>query len=879
MSTRNPKNEDSKDKDKRKDKKKDKNNKKKISVLRVALIVFIVLSISTIAVGAGIVGGVIRTTKPIDPNNLDQMLDDSSFIYDKDGNLVDTLHGSTFRTIVSLDQIPKDLQNAFIAIEDERFYRHKGIDIRRIFGAAIHNLRTGSKHGASTITQQLAKNVYLSNEKTYTRKIRDAYYAIQLERTLTKDQILEAYLNIAGLGRGAVGVQAAAHTYFSKDVSELNLAESALIAGITRFPSRYSAYVTERFDGTEDFDTVQFVTYPRTPNTEPATDVEKEAFKKLLSHRRITPGQYDELIKENLVIRKAVFNPVSKSRQEVVLMKMLELGYITQEEYDEAKNHEIEIKVGTKRDEGISSYFVDTVKDEVIDALIRNGYNEDEARDVLYKGGLRIYSTMDRNIQNILEQEYDNDRNFPGTFRDENGNIQPQSAMVIMDHSTGEVRGLVGGRKITGSKIYNRASNPRQPGSAIKPLSVYLPALDMGYSPGTAVDETPMFNEKGELWPRNYNNRYRGFTTVRELVRDSSNVGAIKLSQMLSTSDSNSINTMLDYLEKLKISTINKRNDSNFAALALGGMYRGITPLDLTAAYGAIANQGTYIKPIFFTKVETASGEVIIENKQIKHTVTTPQVSYLLTDILTDVVNRGTGTRAKLPNMPVAGKTGTTNSNYDAWFVGYTPYYVGATWIGNDMNKRLNEGSPMASRLWSKVMSRVHAELERRNFERPSGIVDVTICTVSGKLPSDLCSHDERNVIRREMFISGTEPRDTCDVHVAVQVDKENNLLITENTPEENIVTRVFIRRLIEITRGPYPEDYKYQVPTKYSENKKTSIIEDLIDKWLPGNKTPDEEVEVPDSNQDKKDDKKEEKKEDKKEDKEDKKEDKVIVN
>ncbi|KXZ39393.1 penicillin-binding protein 1A [Alkalithermobacter thermoalcaliphilus JW-YL-7 = DSM 7308] len=822
------------------------NQKKKLSILRLLIIVFFIISLSTVAAGLGIVGGVIKTTKPIDPNSLHSMLDTSSFIFDKDGNLVETIHGSDYRDIVTLDRIPKHLQNAFIAIEDERFYKHRGIDIRRIFGAAIHNLRTGSKHGASTITQQLAKNVYLTNEKTYTRKIRDAYYAIQLERALTKDQILEAYLNIAGLGRGAVGVQAAAHTYFSKDVSELNLAESALIAGITRFPSRYSAYITERFDGSENFKEVQFVMYPKTPNTEPATDKEKEAFKKLLSHGRITPAQYNELVKENWVIRKAVFNPVSKSRQEVVLRKMLELGYINEQEYKEAKDYEIKIKVGTRRNETISSYFADMVKDEVIDTLIKAGYTEDEARDTLLRGGLRIYSTMDMNIQKILEEEYENDKNFPGSFRDADGIIQPQSAMVIMDHSTGEVRGIVGGRKITGSRVYNRAINPRQPGSAIKPISVYLPALDIGYTPGTVIDEVPIFNEKGEMWPKNYNNRYKGLTTLRELLKDSANVGTVRLAQVLSTSESNSVNLIIDYLEKLRISTIDKRNDSNFAALTLGGMTKGISPLELTAAYGAIANQGTYIKPIFFTRVETASGEVLLENKPVKHTVTTPQVAYLLTDMLTDVVNRGTGRGARLSNMPVAGKTGTTTNNYDAWFVGYTPYYVGATWIGSDKNTRLSQGSPMAARLWNKVMSRVHSNLERKSFNRPSDIVEVTICTVSGKLPSDICSHDERGTIQKELFVRGTEPTTICDTHVAVQVDKENNLLITENTPEENIITRVFIRRLVPVTRPPYPDDYKYQVPTKYSDNKRKSLIDEIIDRWLPDNnqdESSDEEV------------------------------------
>ncbi len=798
--------------------KKSKPKKKKVSLFRVFLITFLILSIVITASGMGIVFGIIKNAKPIDPNNLEGMLDESSFIYDKNGELVEKVHGNNFRSIVELDKIPVNLQNAFISIEDERFYKHHGIDVKRLFGALWYDLKTLSKaQGASTITQQLAKNIYTSNEKTISRKIKDAYYALQLEKDLEKTDILRAYLNTIYLGRGAVGVQAAAQTYFSKDVSELNLAESAMIAGITKYPSKYSPFTTERLDGSENLEELKdkLIFYPKTPSTDPASDVEKGMFKKLLSKGLIDNYQYEELTKEQIVVRKAVLNSDSKERQEIVLRKMLELGHINQSEYEEAKNQPISIKIPRKKASGISSYFADLIKDEVIDALVKKEYSEDEARDLLYNGGLRIYSTMDMEMQKILEKEYENSANFPGTFRDNNGNIQPQSAMVIMDHHTGEVRALVGGRMIGGSRLFNRATNPRQPGSSIKPLAVYLPALDNGMNAATGVDDSPRTDKKGKSWPKNYGNKYRGDITLRESVQWSSNVGAVRVAEMLSMNESSSIDVMMDYLENMGISTLVKTpgtNDKNLS-LSLGGMTKGVTPLELTAAYGTMANKGTYIKPRLFTKVEGPDGEILLENKPIKHKVVSPQTAYIMTDILKTVVSSGTGGSAKLPNMPVAGKTGTTSNNYDAWFAGYTPYYVAATWIGNDINKDLGQGSKISAKLWNKVMSKVHSKLEYKNFEKPEGIIEKTVCTHSGDLATHFCP-----TTRTEIFAKGSAPQEYCKLHTQEEVADPSETDTPSETPSEIIDKWLFENE--EDNQGQTNPNQTNQGQNKNNQNK-----------------------------------------------------------
>ena len=742
------------------EKKTKKPKKKKINFLKLLslILVFVIIvgTVSTLAMALIVV----KTAEPIDPTKISELLDESSFIFDDKGVLIEKISNGEYSSIVPLQQIPKDLQNAVVAIEDERFYEHNGVDIKRVFGALWYDIKTMSlAQGASTITMQVAKNLYTTMDKTWTRKLKDIYYAVEIEKVLSKNQILHAYLNTIGLGRGTRGVQAAAHVYFNKDVSELNLAESAMIAGITKNPYKYSVYMTAPIELNDDFKNMQVSLIPSNDDTPAPTEKELSVYKALLSNGLISNLEYNQLTKNDFYARKAILNPDSKERQEVVLKMMLKNNYISESQYNEALNYNIEVKLGKKKSTTISSYFGDKVKTEAINSLKSVGYSDEDANDILYSGGLRIYSTLDSRIQGILEDEVNNASNFSGSRIDSDGIPQPQVAAVIMDQYNGQVKALVGGRGISGSRIYNRALNPRQPGSSIKPLAVYLPALENGFTGASNIVDEPIKNEKGEYWPKNYNHRYEGPTTLRSLVIKSSNVGAVQVAQKLGP------HKMIDYLKDMGISTIVTRNDSTSIndenlSLALGGMSKGVTPLDLTAAYAAVANGGLYTKPIFITKIENAKGTILYENTPSTKQIASPQSAYIMTDIMKDVVNRGTGGRARVKNITTVGKTGTTTDEKDIWFSGYTPYYTSALWIGEDQPKDLNRTSDVPSRLWSRIMTRVHEGLPNKEFTRPSGITSATVCQETGLLAGSNCTKKYT-----ELFASGTAPKEVCVNH------------------------------------------------------------------------------------------------------------------
>lgn len=789
--------------------KKEKKNSTFKKIITFIMVFIILVGFIGAGTAVGIVASIIKDTQPIDASNIYDLLDESSFILDTEGEVIEKVQNVGYRAVVDYSQIPSHLINAFIAIEDERFIEHKGLDIRRIFGAAWTNLRTGSRQGASTITQQLAKNLYLTHEQTYTRKIKDMYYALQLEKQLSKEQILEAYLNTINLGSGAYGVQAAAQVYFSKDVKELTVAESALIAGIARNPRAYS----------------------------PITTLEKH--------------QIDEekhlILDDSDLTYTIIYNDNYRTRQQLVLNNMKRLGMINEEEYQEALNQDIksELKPNRFAKEERTSYFGDLVKEEVLNALIKKGHSKEEANDMLYSGGLRIFSTMDTKIQQILDEEYENQNNFsdlqgrPLLTVGEDGNVQPQSAMVIIEHNTGEIKGLVGGRGIKGRKIYNRALNPRQPGSSIKPIAVYTPAIDSGFTAGTVIDDIPVYFDRGNSsrrYPNNYDRRYRGLITIREAIRHSSNIGTVvTINQLANNNDSAAFNTMFDYMEKMGISTVvrpenpyitsdgRKHSDATYST-ALGGMTHGVSPLEMTSAFGTLANQGVYIKPITFTEIRDRHGNLILENNPEKQQAVSPEVAYVMTDMLHNVVTSGTGTSARLDNrqIPVAGKTGTTNNQKDAWFVGYTPYYTAATWVGYDTpNKLPGGGARMAGTVWKKVMQRLHQDLSPKNFEVSNNIVRVSICNVSGKLPTEYCSLDPRGSrIQTEIFIKGTEPKEYCDGHVKADIHVPTGKLATEHTPPWQVESKIFIQRPVpyypEKHGGIIPADYGYEIPKIY---------------------------------------------------------------
>lgn len=931
--------------------------KRKLTVLKVFKI-FIILFLMVAIIGGGAVFGVvlsiIKEAPEIDPSSINASLDQTSFIYDIEGNLIEKIQAPELRTFVSLSKMPKHLKDAFIAIEDERFEKHIGVDPKGIIASAFDNIKAGQiVRGGSTITQQLVKNVYLSDEatdKTWSRKIKEAYLSLQMERVLHKDQILEAYLNRISLGQNAYGVQEAAQTYFSKDVEQLTIAESALLAGIVKSTVNYQPYIRIK---PENFD----------------------------ANKHYEVGQLDVLGEKYIL----VFNSKSVERQKLVLKNMLRLEKITEDEYNKALKEDIKtiLKPGERKIEGISSYFTDYVKTQVTNALMEKlGYTKEKAQDELFSGGLKIYATINLEMQKQLEDVYNNfteilvgntdkikgpalvdwslnkagnvidDNNNiiyysqnnllnedfglileKGTYeikdgnitiknkklspypkhidigdyftiderknlvahtvgsiiipedefkigdnkevtitkkyldknkefysidgnenliinekyfyRSEDGIVQPQSATVIIDYRSGHIKALVGGRDVEGSRILNRAtSSQRQPGSAIKPIAAYLPALDNGYTAASPIDDIPFYNN-GELWPKNWYKGYRGIHTLRRSVEQSVNVNSVK------TVESIGVKTSMSYLEKMGIinkehpekdsfitrAENNSTNDENLSSLGLGGMTRGLTPLEITAAYGAIANDGIFIEPIAFTKILDKNGNILIDNTPKENIVVSPQTAYIMKDILRTTVTNGLAGRANLSNMAVGGKTGTTQNQADIWFVGFSPYYVTGTWIGNDSPKiTLNKSSGTAAQLWQYIMTKVHDGLESKtSFDKPEGIVTVNVCTQSGLLPTETCLNDPRHVVKPEIFVQGTQPKTYCDMHVEVTIDSTNGKIANEYCPLENLETKVFIQRTPpynpEEHNGIVPDDFGYNAPSEIcDEHNEFTVIKNPFD-------------------------------------------------
>jgi penicillin-binding protein 1A len=764
-------------------KKDDKNNKKKkLSIVRLIIVVLLLLAFIGGGAVAGIVAAYLRDAPEISYEDILQ-LRQSSIVYEEStGEVVDRIHAEVDRTLVSLEEVPKHVQNAFIAIEDERFRQHFGIDLRRIFGVIIQNIKAREiVAGASTITQQLVRNVVLTQEQKFKRKIQEQYLAIKLERVFTKDQILEAYLNTIYFGHSAYGVHSAASTYFGKKPSELTIAEGAMIAGVTNNPRLYSPYLNE--------------------------------------------GN-------------------AKKRQELVLRMMLKQGYISQQEYDSAVAEELKYVRGSTDNEdeeevAISSYFIDKVKLDVREDLMKKyNYSKDEANNLLYNGGLKIYATIDTKMQEIVEKVFRDADNFPPTAEDAKGVPQPQGAMVIIDYKTGKIKAMVGGRGQEGQMLLNRAtSSYRQPGSAIKPITVYTAAIDNGYTAGTVVDDIPVAFIAGDrslYIPKNWYTdpttrlpTYWGLSTIREAVQWSMNVLAVRVL------DDIGVDTAMDYAKRLGLSSLvesGTKHDKNLASLALGGLTKGVSPLDMATAYGTLANGGVKIEPITYTRVEDSAGNVILEKHPQSTRVVSEEVAYIMTDMMKSVVRAGTGTSANF-NMPIAGKTGTTTDSVDAWFVGYTPQYVASVWIGHDEPKPMGfGGGSYPARIWRRVMEEVSKGLPTDDFKRPENIVTVAIDTESGKLPSELSYLDPRNTVRNEIFIKDTQPTEYDDVHVVADIDVTTGKLATPFCPPTLVESKVFIKRPVPYSPEEFiasiggaspgvhtiPQDAVYQVPEEY---------------------------------------------------------------
>jgi len=989
--------------------KSNKNNSKKpkktfTNILKISLILIIVFGFLGAAATYGYIMFALKDVEPIDPNQITTALTENSVIVDSEGRILEHVQNEGLRTVIHYDDMSKDLINAFVAVEDKTFFEHNGFNFVRLFGAVKDTLTTGKRlGGTSTITQQLARNVYLyeiRSERDIDRKVKEAYYAIELEKYLTKEQIIEGYLNLVYLGSNSKGVEAASQSYFSKSAADLNYIEAALIAGVVKSPS----------------------VYPPVMN---------------LKKNEVTEA--DIIIDDTDPLYTLVYNPKCEDRFLTSIYLMHENDKITDAEYEYAKTLDLTTVLNPSKtsQSEITSFFADMVKDDVVEDLMAEyGYTNEEATNLLYTGGLTIESTIDFDMQKTLESHYAKENfteyfgestavavrafqkdkgltvdgvvgqntlgkirelsgmdtsaftlsvykkgvnseevillkktlfelgylitneNFPKvsvlldghgnilqeeskrlliykksnlidvgnnfvipsdeyqfdadgnlillknkrmyfyphyqddklvsiqvvvretfgfnasnaeeneTFKngkytiselytyegrdvlipneyktfDEAGNvvvdksflvdnpdffvldgnqnllvaegnyvisetgvIQPQSAMVIIDYHNGELKSIVGGRNITGQRVYNRAINPRQPGSAIKPLSIFTPAIDSGkYTAATVIDDRPSYllGDPSVRWPINWYEAYPnlgknwGLVTLRESVKHSINVTAALIAKDLG------VQTSIDYLKKFGISTLITEgavSDENIAAVALGGMTKGITPLDLTAAYGAIANKGVLNDVITYKSVKNSKGEILLESKGKQTFVVDENVAYIVQDMLMSSIEGGVAEPAKLYKnndiMPVAGKTGTTSSNIDAWFVGYTPYYVGGVWFGNDVNIPLDQGSRIAAQFWKTVMSEIHVDLESKKFDVPSGIETATIDIISGKLPSELSALDPRGTVQSEIFLRGTVPTEKDEVHVMADICTQSGKLATPYCPTSLIASKLFVKR------------------------------------------------------------------------------------
>ena len=757
----------------------------RVSFIRVLFVSLIALCIAVTCLGVGSFRGVIDTAPDVD--DIDIMpLGYATFLYDDAGNQIRKLAApDSNRLPVTLDQIPVDLQHAVVAIEDERFYEHNGIDVKGILRAGMKALTTGDfSEGASTITQQLLKNNVFTNwtsESTqlerFTRKIQEQYLAVQVEKKTDKDTILENYLNTINLGAGSYGVQAAARQYFDKDIWDLNLSECATLAGITQNPTKFNP----------------------------------------------------------------IINPDSnRKRRKEVLQHMLDQNYITQDQYDETLADDVYSRIQAAQEKNSSTentvytYFEDELTDQIINDLMNiKGYTKKQATNLLYSGGLKVYTTQDSKIQNILDEEYADPSNYPDTvqyeldyaltvtdpdgnqvnyskemlqlyFQNENPDFdllfdspedgqtyvdkykasilangskvlaervnfapQPQSSMSVIDQHTGYVKALIGGRgEKTASLTLNRATDTtRQPGSTFKIVSTYAPALnEKGMTLATTFEDEPYEYPDGSP-VNNATRSYNGTTTIRTAIQNSINVVAVKCLEKVTPElglkylDNFGFTTLAHGTEADKDANGNVWSDANLAT-ALGGITRGVTNVELCASYAAIANGGNYIKPIYYTKILDHNGNVLIENTAAERSVIKESTAFLLTSAMEDVVKQGTGTACQLDNMPVAGKTGTTEAYNDLWFVGYTPYYTCAVWSGYDNNEKLPDyARNFHKALWKKVMTRIHEGLPSKEFEKPASVEKLSVCEETGLLPRAGCP------VITEYFDVGTMPTEYCDQH------------------------------------------------------------------------------------------------------------------
>ena len=792
--------------------------------LRTCLVLVLILVTLVASAGFGVAKGIIDSAPDISDIDVTPTGFSTTVLSD-DGRSIATLVGSgSNRKYVTIEEIPQDLQDAFVAIEDSRFYQHNGIDLQGIIRAGVVGITNGFhfNQGASTITQQLIKNNVLTSwtsETTFVerleRKIQEQYLALKLESYIQdKDIILEYYMNTINLGANTLGVQAASQKYFGKDVGELTLSECAVIAGITQNPYSYN------------------------------------------------PIRFPEQ---------------NAKRREKVLGDMKDQGYITQEEYDEAMADDVYARISEHNESystttSINSYFIDALIDDVLnDLMTKKGYTETEAYKLIYHGGLTIVSTQNTQIQAICDEEVNDESNYTfatqysfdmyfqikredGTIesfteytmlhylRETTGNnehsidynseaecheainaykeamlagggeivagsesvlitLQPQVAMTIIDQYTGEVKAMVGGRgDKTGSRTWNRATDTtRQPGSSFKMLTAYSAALDTGaMTLATVIDDAPL--TIGDKTYSNWDNKFHGLTTIHEAVLQSHNITAVKVLQEVG------VNTGFSYALNYGITTLT--DEDKHLGLTLGGLTNGVTNLELCAAYATIANSGEYIEPSFYTKVYDHNGNLILDNtSNTRRTVIQETTAFLLTSVMEDTMISGTADVAYFGStMAQAGKSGTTTSNRDGVFAGFTPYYTCVVWGGYDDNAK--QTNVVYTRyLWRAVMERVHENLEYKAFEVPEGIFKAEVCNKSGLLPVEgVCDHDQTgSCIYTEYFALNSLTGDTCNHHITLNICTETGKIASSACPENTVEERVFLYNADPETEdGPY---------------------------------------------------------------------------
>ena len=823
-------------------------SKLSFSFVKLLFVLFLFLGVTGAGMAFGMINGIIEQAPELDLESI-VPAGYATTVYDSAGNLTDTLvQTGSNREEATYDELPKDLINAFVAIEDARFWQHNGIDLRSI-ARAVWGIVTGEySGGASTITQQLIKNNVLGggNEDNWgdriERKIQEQYLALQLDKSMSKELIITNYLNTINLGNNTLGVKVAAKRYFNKDVSDLTLSECTVLAGITQNPSR--------------------------------------------------------------------LNPISgreanEARRRIILQNMVDQGYITPAQQEEALADDVydriqDVDLLTKENSTPYSYFTDELIDQVMDALMNQlGYTESQASNLLYSGGLQIYTTQDPEIQAIVDEEVNNPDNYTaakysveyrlsvthsdGTtehFSEHNlenwhNNVlndsytglyesqeaaqndveqyrawqlqegdevigetltmvlQPQVSFVLMDQYTGEVKAISGGRgEKTASRTLNRASDVvRQPGSVFKVITCFAPAIDTcGATLGTVYYDAPY--TVGEKTFRNwYSSGFLGYSNIREGIIYSMNIVAVRCLMETVTPQLG-----IEYAKNLGISSL---VDSDVtAAAALGGLTNGVSNLELTAAFSAIANGGVYTKPIFFTKILDHNGRVLIDNQPETKRVLKDSTAFLLTDAMSDSLeaNRhfsgpqisvnSTSTRAALSGMSAAGKSGTTTNNVDVWFVGFTPYYTAGVWGGCDNNQQLtagNGGTSFHKDIWRKIMTRVHEGLSDPGFTVPDSVETAEICRKSGKLAiPGVCSADPRgNAVYTEYFAKGTVPTEVCDHHTRATVCSDSGMLATEHCP--NRTTGVFMT--IPAGETTVTDDSLYALPDYCTMHSSSSVI------------------------------------------------------